>query len=57
MSRRLRRIIETESKVKVATPAYRSARVNGAVFFVFAFAFASAFYFFGGILWRALTGG
>jgi hypothetical protein len=57
MTKRLGRLIEIESKVKVATPAYRPTLENGAVFFASAFVFAGAFYFFGGFWWRALAGG
>jgi hypothetical protein len=57
MNRRQRHLIQHQSRVRVATPAYRSALLDGALFFVSAFAFAGAFYFFGELLWRVLTGG
>jgi hypothetical protein len=57
MSRRQIRLIQDQAKVRVATPAYRPTRLDGALFFASAFIFAGAFYFFGELLWRALTGG
>lgn len=57
MSRRQIHLIQNQAKVRVATPAYRPTRLDGALFFASAFIFAGAFYFFGELLWRALTGG
>lgn len=57
MNRRHSHLIQNQAKVKVATPAYRPALVDSVLLFASAFAFAGAFYFFGELLWRVLTGG
>jgi hypothetical protein len=51
------RLIQTQSRVKVAAPAYRAAAPENAFLFTLAFGFAGVFYFFGVWLGRALTGG
>jgi len=57
MNRRQRYLIQVQTKVKVATPAYRPTLLDGALFFASAFAFTGAFYFLGELLWHVLTGG
>ncbi len=61
MSRRLRRLIENQPKVKVATQTQNDV-LNKSLVSAFAVIVAGVFYFFGyyffaGILWRVLSGG
>jgi hypothetical protein len=57
MRRRYLYLLKDQSKVKVEKRAYRPEDLNIVWFTTLAAAFASFFYFFGEILWRALMGG
>lgn len=57
MKRRYLHLLKNQAKVKVENRAYRTEDLNIVWFTTLAAAFASFFYFFGEILWRALMGG
>jgi len=57
MNRQYARYLKEQSRVKVATPAYRAESQKSGWLVALAFCFAGVFYFFGNTLWQALGGG